>query len=254
MEDLAQRLRDISTLFRPDCEFQVLSTHIDCIAGSDERFKHAQYQDETSAHNYPEELVELIRAAEEGWALDCGSGSRDRLFPNVVNFEIAPFRGVDVVGVAEDLPFEDGAFDLVASLAVLEHVRDPFKAVAEMQRVLKKGGALWIDTAFMQPYHGFPSHYYNMTQEGLRNLLNPDMEIVRDAVPRYGTPIWSLSWIVARYADALPPEARQSFLSLHVSELLQSPELLCQRDFATLLPESARKELAATVSVLARKR
>jgi hypothetical protein len=38
-------------------------------------------------------------------------------------------------------------------------------------RVLKPGGRVLIDTAFMQPLHGDPNHYFNMTSEGLRLVL-----------------------------------------------------------------------------------
>jgi ubiquinone/menaquinone biosynthesis C-methylase UbiE len=43
---------------------------------------------------------------------------------------------------AAALPFEDGAFDLVISCAMLHHVPDRAKAVAEAVRVLRVGGFL----------------------------------------------------------------------------------------------------------------
>jgi 2-polyprenyl-3-methyl-5-hydroxy-6-metoxy-1,4-benzoquinol methylase len=39
---------------------------------------------------------------------------------------------------AEDLPFEDGDFDLVAAIEVLEHVGDPERTVSEMARVARR--------------------------------------------------------------------------------------------------------------------
>ncbi|HQR44455.1 MAG TPA: methyltransferase domain-containing protein [Thermoanaerobaculia bacterium] len=46
-----------------------------------------------------------------------------------------------VAGVSsETLPFEDGRFDLVYSVAALEHVPDPAGTLAEMRRVLRPGG------------------------------------------------------------------------------------------------------------------
>ena len=37
----------------------------------------------------------------------------------------------------------------------------------EIRRVLKPGGTVWIETAFMQPMHADPGHYFNMTIQGL---------------------------------------------------------------------------------------
>lgn len=47
-----------------------------------------------------------------------------------------------VVGQAEHLPYEDGAFGAVVLLDVLEHVSDEAAVVAEIARVLKPGGVL----------------------------------------------------------------------------------------------------------------
>ncbi len=44
------------------------------------------------------------------------------------------------------LPFGDGAFDVVAAMAVLEFVPDPTAAIAEMARCVRKGGHLLVGT------------------------------------------------------------------------------------------------------------
>jgi SAM-dependent methyltransferase len=49
-------------------------------------------------------------------------------------------------GDATRLEFADGAFDFVYSYHVLEHIPDYAKALAEMQRVLAKGGGYLIGT------------------------------------------------------------------------------------------------------------
>lgn len=46
--------------------------------------------------------------------------------------------------VADALPFEDGAFDLVTCQTVLIHVPDAARAVAEMARVTKPGGVVLL--------------------------------------------------------------------------------------------------------------
>jgi SAM-dependent methyltransferase len=49
--------------------------------------------------------------------------------------------GMPVVrGVGEDLPFAAGAFDVVVSVWVLEHLADPLATFIEVSRVLRSGG------------------------------------------------------------------------------------------------------------------
>lgn len=63
------------------------------------------------------------------------------LSPGMV--DLARARGIDArVGDAQELPFADGAFDTVVAAWMLYHVPDVDRALAEMARVLTKGGAL----------------------------------------------------------------------------------------------------------------
>ncbi len=50
----------------------------------------------------------------------------------------------DVIASADALPLEDAAFDMVLLLQVLEHVPDPAAVLAELHRVLKPGGLLFV--------------------------------------------------------------------------------------------------------------
>lgn len=50
------------------------------------------------------------------------------------------------VGVGEDLPYEDAAFDLVVCVDVLEHVQCLSSVLDEVSRVLRGGGAFLFDT------------------------------------------------------------------------------------------------------------
>jgi SAM-dependent methyltransferase len=53
---------------------------------------------------------------------------------------------VNVVGRAEQIPLKDATFDLVLCMQVLEYIPDPASAIAEIHRVLKPGGCLFLST------------------------------------------------------------------------------------------------------------
>lgn len=59
------------------------------------------------------------------------------------------------VGVGEALPYDDGAFDAVVCVDVLEHVSDLTKVIAEVARVLKPGGVFLYDTINRNPLSRF---------------------------------------------------------------------------------------------------
>jgi len=103
--------------------------------------------------------------------LGCGIRRQEEIRPNGVYLDAVHFRGVDVVNSRARLPLRDASVDAVVSLAVFEHLPDPFAMAAELHRVLKPGGAIWIETAFLQPMHADPGHYFNMTLEGLRRVF-----------------------------------------------------------------------------------
>ena len=78
------------------------------------------------------------------------------------------------------LTYPDGSFDAVLCIEVLEHVADPFKAVAEIKRVLRPGGRLLLTVPFLGAFHGksglTPGHedypdYWRFTHQGLQLMF-----------------------------------------------------------------------------------
>jgi len=109
-----------------------------------------------------------------GRVLNAGCGSRSVSLPHadsLINLDFIKGDNVDVVGSIEKMPFEDGEFDSILNIAVLEHVERPWIAVAEMGRVLKKGGRIVCCAPFFQPIHYVPTDYYRFTPDGLRFLF-----------------------------------------------------------------------------------
>jgi SAM-dependent methyltransferase len=104
-------------------------------------------------------------------------GSKDapyRRFVRATSYltlDVKPELGADVVGDIHDIPRTDDSFDVVIATEVLEHCRDPQRAVDEIHRVLRDRGVCVLSTRFLYPYHPSPSDYFRFTHEGLAHLF-----------------------------------------------------------------------------------
>jgi SAM-dependent methyltransferase len=129
-------------------------------------------------------------------------GGAGRSTPGYVNLDIVSVRGVDVVADAEQLPFPGGLFRRVECDAVLEHVEDPQRVVAEIERVLAPGGYAHLVTPFCHPFHEYPKDFRRFTLDGLKQLAG-GMEVVAEGW-RTG-PTATLLVFVIEYAKLLVP-------------------------------------------------
>lgn len=214
--------------------------------------------DPVSRHPYSPAALDIIRAHPNGWILDLGAGGKLTRFENVVQIDIFRYPMTDVVGTADRLPFRDNAFRAVVSQAVFEHLQYPEWAAAEIRRVLQPHGIAKIDTAFLQPEHGYPHHYYNASETGLRHWFR-EFDIQWSGVEPYQHPKWSLSWFLSVYLDRVDAAAaallRGTTLEALIGALQRSGELhrtaSDSRVLAALdaLPTHAQRILAAGVSV-----
>jgi SAM-dependent methyltransferase len=92
----------------------------------------------------------------------------------------------------ENLKLPDSSFEAAVCWSVLEHVPHPQKAVAELYRILKPGGLIWVQLPFLYPYHQSPQHdFWRVTPSGLRIWME-DFETIACACD-----YWSRSRLVA---------------------------------------------------------
>jgi SAM-dependent methyltransferase len=212
--------------------------------------------DNVSANPYTPDALHLIETttSKGGWVLDCGAGSRPARMRHVINVEIVDYPSTDVLAVGEALPFADGSFDAILSLAVLEHVRDPFACAREIMRVLKPGGEVLADVPFLQPLHGYPHHYYNMTQQGLANLFRDMGEVLEVRVPLHGHPIFGVQWLLGQYVHGLPEEQRAVFSRMTVGELAAiTPHTFLTTPPAYMLAPETQNTIACLNTIRIRK-
>lgn len=92
---------------------------------------------------------------------------------------------------AHDLPFADQSFEGVVIQAVLQYVPDPVRCVREIERVLKPGGLVYAETAFMQQVVHGRYDFTRFTHLGVRRLFRGFAEI--ESGPMAG-PGMALAW------------------------------------------------------------
>jgi SAM-dependent methyltransferase len=109
---------------------------------------------ESEAHREGKDLDLIVEWAEGQNALDVATGGGHvarRLSEagfDVTTLDPAPGMGATVVAPAEDIPFADGSFDVVACRVAAHHFADVTKAVGEMARV-SRGLVLMADNLFL---------------------------------------------------------------------------------------------------------
>jgi len=70
-------------------------------------------------------------------------------------------------------------FDVVICEQVLEHVRDPIRAVRTLRDLCEPGGHVLVSVPFLIRVHPYPGDYWRFTKEGLEVLLRHEgLEVV----------------------------------------------------------------------------
>jgi ubiquinone/menaquinone biosynthesis C-methylase UbiE len=185
-----------------------------------------------AARNVDLLLAEVGRPAT---VLVVGGGTRGNGVERIYSEERVHTIGFDVyrsaltqfLADAHRIPLADGTVDAVVVQAVLEHVLDPGRVVAEIRRVLRAGGLVYAETPFLQQVHAGAYDFTRFTSSGHRYLFRGFDEIASGPIAGPGTQmLWSVDHLVRgvarselagklaralffplRYLDAVVPEA-----------------------------------------------
>jgi SAM-dependent methyltransferase len=125
-------------------------------------------------HLTPAQVSYLPEGGAGQIALDLGCGhGRQRPVLEKLGYDV---YAVDFEGAAADdlvdahaLPLRDQSIHLVMSIAVLEHLADPSRAVGEVLRVLRPGGCFLGTVAFLEPFHD--NSFFHFSHLGLSWVL-----------------------------------------------------------------------------------
>ena len=221
---LSAMMRRKYTLFKPllmldSCRF-ISEIESFPMTSNGAHFTLADYQAE-SANTTPGYWVDELTGNPEGFYLDLGCGFRDFVFDNCLYLDVYPSATADIIiSPNTNLPLKDSTLDGLCCLAVLEHVEDPFFVAAEIKRLVKPGGRIFIDWPFLQPVHGYPSHYYNATVMGLRRMFEDDFEIERIGAFEYQAADYTLWWILNWFIEGMEEgPTRNELMGMKVGDL-----------------------------------
>lgn len=122
--------------------------------------------------------TERIRSELKGVVVNLGAKSA-QWGEHVLNVDlVAPREGtLDALADIHRLPFADGSLDGVICTYVLEHVADARACIAEIARVVKPGGNVFISVPFLFPNHPDPLDHVRWTLQGLRADMKDFEEI-----------------------------------------------------------------------------
>jgi SAM-dependent methyltransferase/uncharacterized protein YbaR (Trm112 family) len=136
--------------------------------------------------------------------------------PGMTSVETDVYFGarVSVIADGHDLPFADGTFDAVVCQAVLEHVLDPYRCVAEIHRTLKPGGLVYAETPFMQQVHAGPYDFTRFSLLGHRRLFRHFEQENAGTVCGPGT---ALVWAIFYFLRSFSPSPKWHRVSQMIS-------------------------------------
>jgi uncharacterized protein YbaR (Trm112 family)/SAM-dependent methyltransferase len=130
--------------------------------------------------------------------VEIGAGNMALDDPCIIRTDVMLSPYVDLVADVHALPFLPASIDYIFSLAVFEHVRNPFLAAQSIYQALKDGGYIYHECNFVFAYHGYPHHYFNATLQGMEQIFANFVPLCK-GVATYQMPAFALDMVLRSY-------------------------------------------------------
>lgn len=121
----------------------------------------------------------------KGICADIGSGNA--IYKDIILSKVDKYIAIDKSSIHEhmfktsnekfidadikDLPLENNSIDSIILTQVLEHIDEPYTALNEITRIIKKDGILILSVPFIYQAHATPYDYFRFSEYGLKKLL-----------------------------------------------------------------------------------
>lgn len=137
----------------------------------------------TSGRYYIEQFLKRYAAECRGRFLEFGESFYKGQFNSAViegydTIDVVDRPGLTIRADIQHCPeIPSNTYDVIVCTQVLEHVANPFDAIAEIHRILKPGGRLMLTVPAAYPYHGGPHDYWRYTKDSLKMLFSRFSEV-----------------------------------------------------------------------------
>ncbi len=130
-------------------------------------------------HQVYQDFMALTWRNPEGTFLEIGPGKSSRRadfshMNSYSGFDIRLKEGVDRAGDVHELSrhYPKDSVDFILAVSVMEHLLFPWKAVIEMNHILKPGGVIFCFTHPLWPAHEMPWDFWRFPGSGLSALFH----------------------------------------------------------------------------------
>ena len=134
-----------------------------------------------AAYGHHKVTVTALMQYTQGKCIDIGCGDMAYKELLLQLKRVTHYDGFDREQRAEDVTFvgdvhrmdgiQDASYDSAICLEVLEHVQNPVQVLAEISRIVKKGGTLVVSVPHLSRLHEEPYDFFRYTKYGLCSLL-----------------------------------------------------------------------------------